>query len=223
MSAPITIASVRWWPTVLFLPQASTGGGPFSGYARIVTAQEATIGEVGAGQPTAKARISVDAGRKQTKPFEVGVLYLDPRLRSDQDKRAVRLAPTNEHFCAAQTWKLVPGRVHPVLPTGRRHPCSSLKPSTPYNRPDSSSAAPSAWLRSPRSNCRRFADMKRGGLAAAQLKRHAGGTSLRIGMFFLPTHVTECRVDSPSSARRFVNRFFQNCDKRFPLARGEAA
>ncbi len=42
--------------------------------------------------------------------------------------------------------------------------CSLSKLSTPYSRPDSSSVASSAWLRPLRSNCRRFADMKRGGL-----------------------------------------------------------
>src|SRR5262245_7918697 len=58
--------------------------------------------------------------------------------------------------------------------------------------------------------------MKRGGLAAAQLKRHAGGTSTGRRLN-LPTHVTECRVDNPSCARRFVNLIFQYCDKRFRL------
>ena len=35
-------------PTTLFLPQVSTQGGPFSGYARIMTRQGTVIGEVGA-------------------------------------------------------------------------------------------------------------------------------------------------------------------------------
>jgi sensor c-di-GMP phosphodiesterase-like protein len=35
-------------PTTLFLPQVSTHGGPFSGYARIMTRQGTVIGEVGA-------------------------------------------------------------------------------------------------------------------------------------------------------------------------------
>jgi len=51
--------------------------------------------------------------------------------------------------------------------------------------------------------------MKRGGLAAAQLKRHAGGTSVRVGILIPPTHVTECRVNNPSRTRRFVNLFFK--------------
>ena len=34
-------------PATLFLPQVSTQGGPFSGYARIMTRQGAVIGEVG--------------------------------------------------------------------------------------------------------------------------------------------------------------------------------
>jgi hypothetical protein len=63
--------------------------------------------------------------------------------------------------------------------------------------------------------------MKKGGLAAAQSKRHAGGTSFRAGI--LPTHVTECRVDNPSCGRRFVNQIFQYCDSRFPLASAKKA
>jgi hypothetical protein len=42
---------------------------------------------------------------------------------------------------------------------------------------------------------------KKGGLAAAQLKRHAGGTSQQAGWLRPPSHVTERQIDSPSWAR----------------------
>jgi sensor c-di-GMP phosphodiesterase-like protein len=70
-------------PTVLFLPQVSTGGGPFSGYARIVTAQGATIGEAG-GRTADSESANFSANTKSNKfGFEVEVL--SPRARIEAE------------------------------------------------------------------------------------------------------------------------------------------
>ena len=53
-------------PTTLFLPQVSTQGGPFSGYARIITRQGTVIGEVG-GRPQAEAGPNFMADTKSDK------------------------------------------------------------------------------------------------------------------------------------------------------------
>jgi sensor c-di-GMP phosphodiesterase-like protein len=70
-------------PTVLFLPQVSTGGGPFSGYARIVTAQGAMIGEVG-GRTADSENTNFGADIRSNKfGFEVEVL--SPRARIEAE------------------------------------------------------------------------------------------------------------------------------------------
>ncbi len=70
-------------PTVLFLPQVSTGGGPFSGYARIVTAQGATIGEVGARSADSEsANFSADI-RSNKFGFDVEVLSPKARIEAE--------------------------------------------------------------------------------------------------------------------------------------------
>jgi len=70
-------------PTVLFLPQVSTGGGPFSGYARIVTAQGATIGEVG-GRTADSESANFSADIKSNK-FGFNVEVLSPRARIEAE------------------------------------------------------------------------------------------------------------------------------------------
>ena len=70
-------------PTVLFLPQVSTGGGPFSGYARIVTAQGATIGEVGGRTADSEsANFSADI-RSNKFGFDVEVLSPSARIEAE--------------------------------------------------------------------------------------------------------------------------------------------
>src|SRR4249919_2739339 len=70
-------------PTVLFLPQVSTGGGPFSGYARIVTAQGATIGEVG-GRTADSESANFSADIRSNK-FGFNVEVLSPRARIEAE------------------------------------------------------------------------------------------------------------------------------------------
>ena len=70
-------------PTVLFLPQVSTGGGPFSGYARILTAQGATIGEVGGRKAESEsANFSADI---RSNKFGFDVEVLSPRARIEAE------------------------------------------------------------------------------------------------------------------------------------------
>lgn len=70
-------------PTVLFLPQVSTGGGPFSGYARIVTAQGATIGE--AGGRTADSESANFSANIRSNKFGFEVEVLSPRARIEAE------------------------------------------------------------------------------------------------------------------------------------------
>ncbi|HEY7229234.1 MAG TPA: EAL domain-containing protein, partial [Pseudolabrys sp.] len=70
-------------PTVLFLPQVSTRGGRFSGYARIVTAQGATIGEVG-GRTADSTNSNFTADIKSEK-FGFDVEVLSPRARIEAE------------------------------------------------------------------------------------------------------------------------------------------
>jgi len=65
------------------LPQVSTGGGPFSGYARIVTAQGATIGEVG-GRTADSESANFSADIKSNK-FGFNVEVLSPRARIEAE------------------------------------------------------------------------------------------------------------------------------------------
>jgi sensor c-di-GMP phosphodiesterase-like protein len=70
-------------PTVLFLPQVSTGGGPFNGYARIVTAQGATIGEVGGRTADSESKnFSADI---RSNKFGFKVEVLSPRARIEAE------------------------------------------------------------------------------------------------------------------------------------------
>src|SRR6185437_9067075 len=70
-------------PTVLFLPQVSTGGGPFNGYARIVTAHGATIGEIG-GRTTDSENKNFSADIRSNK-FGFKVEVLSPRARIEAE------------------------------------------------------------------------------------------------------------------------------------------
>jgi len=66
-------------PSTLFLPQVSTQGNPFSGYARIMTRQGTVIGEVG-GRPTGDLGANFVAQTKSDK-FGFDVEILTPRAR----------------------------------------------------------------------------------------------------------------------------------------------
>ncbi|HET7806054.1 MAG TPA: EAL domain-containing protein [Pseudolabrys sp.] len=70
-------------PTVLFLPQVSTRGGPFSGYARIVTVQGAEIGEVGA--RTADSESGNFSAEIRSNKFGFDVEVLNPRARIEAE------------------------------------------------------------------------------------------------------------------------------------------
>ena len=70
-------------PTVLFLPQVSTRGGPFSGYARIVTAQGAMIGEAGA--RTADSTSANFGADIRSDKFDFDVEVLSPRARIEAE------------------------------------------------------------------------------------------------------------------------------------------
>ena len=70
-------------PATLFLPQVSTQGGPFSGYARIMTRQGAVIGEIGE-QPGGNAEPNFIAGIKSDKfGFDVEVLTSRKRIAAE--------------------------------------------------------------------------------------------------------------------------------------------
>ena len=70
-------------PTTLFLPQVSTQGGPFSGYARIVTRQGTVIGEVG-GRPQADVGPNFMADTKSDKfGFDVEILASRARIAAE--------------------------------------------------------------------------------------------------------------------------------------------
>jgi sensor c-di-GMP phosphodiesterase-like protein len=70
-------------PAVLFLPQVSTGGGPFSGYARIVTAHGATIGQVGG--RTANSESANFSAEIKSNKFGFDVEVLSPRARIEAE------------------------------------------------------------------------------------------------------------------------------------------
>jgi sensor c-di-GMP phosphodiesterase-like protein len=61
-------------PTTLFLPQVSTRGGPFSGYARIMTRQGTIIGEVGGRPPEDVGPNFVADTKSDTFGFDVAVV-----------------------------------------------------------------------------------------------------------------------------------------------------
>jgi sensor c-di-GMP phosphodiesterase-like protein len=70
-------------PTTLFLPQVSTRGGPFSGYARIMTWQRTVIGEVG-GRPHDDVGQNFTANVKSnTFGFDVEILSSRARIAAE--------------------------------------------------------------------------------------------------------------------------------------------
>jgi len=70
-------------PTTLFLPQVSTRGGPFSGYARIVTRQGTVIGEVG-GRPREDVGPNFVADTKSdTFGFDVEIVSSRTRIAAE--------------------------------------------------------------------------------------------------------------------------------------------
>src|SRR4029079_12597815 len=75
-------------PTVLFLPQVSTDGGPFSGYARIVTAQGAPIGEIGARTAYSESANFSANIRSNKCGFDVEVL--SPRARIEAEHAGLK-------------------------------------------------------------------------------------------------------------------------------------
>jgi sensor c-di-GMP phosphodiesterase-like protein len=75
-------------PTVLFLPQVSTDGGPFSGYARIVTAQGAPIGEIGG--RTADSESANFSANIRSNKFGFDVEVLSPRARIEAEHTGLK-------------------------------------------------------------------------------------------------------------------------------------
>ena len=68
-------------PAVLFLPQVSSRGNPFSAYARIATAKGAAIGEVGSRDPS-DAAIGADATSERF-GFHVAIATSSARVRAN--------------------------------------------------------------------------------------------------------------------------------------------
>ena len=75
-------------PATLFLPQVSTQGDPFSGYARIITRQGAVIGEVGE-RPKGDTGPNFSANIKSDK-FGFDVEILTPRARIAADHADIK-------------------------------------------------------------------------------------------------------------------------------------
>ncbi|HET8971808.1 MAG TPA: EAL domain-containing protein, partial [Pseudolabrys sp.] len=105
-------------PTVLFLPQVSTGGGPFSGYARIVTAQGATIGE--AGGRTADSESANFSANIRSNKFGFEVEVLSPRARIEAEHADLKWFGL---FAAGIIMMIVTGF---VLLISRRAPCNPI-------------------------------------------------------------------------------------------------
>src|SRR5262245_46879428 len=97
--------------------------------------------------------------------------------------------------------------------------CNLWKPSTRCSRWHSNSAAASAWPPPP-SQLSPICRNEKGRPCGRPVKTPRGRNLITGRRLNPPAHVTECRVDNPSCARRFVNLIFQYCDSRFSLARG---
>ena len=109
-------------PTVLFLPQVSTGGGPFSGYARIVTAQGATIGEAG-GRTADRESANFGANIRSNKfGFEVEVL--NPRARIEAEHADLKWFGL---FAAGTIMMIVTGFVVLVPRRAPRNPITDIE------------------------------------------------------------------------------------------------
>ena len=109
-------------PTVLFLPQVSTQGGPFSGYARIVTAQGATIGEVG-GRRAEDSSADFAAEIKSEK-FGFDVEVLSPRARLEAEHADLKWFGL---FAAAIIMMMVTGFVVLIPRRSPRNPVAEIE------------------------------------------------------------------------------------------------
>lgn len=109
-------------PTVLFLPQVSTGGGPFSGYARIVTAQGATIGE--AGGRTADSESANFGANIRSNKFGFEVEVLNPRARIEAEHADLKWFGL---FAAGTIMMIVTGFVVLVPRRAPRNPITDIE------------------------------------------------------------------------------------------------
>jgi sensor c-di-GMP phosphodiesterase-like protein len=109
-------------PTVLFLPQVSTGGGPFSGYARIVTAQGATIGE--AGGRTADSESANFGANIRSNKFGFEVEVLSPRARIEAEHADLKWFGL---FAAGTIMMIVTGFVVLVPRRAPRNPITDIE------------------------------------------------------------------------------------------------
>jgi sensor c-di-GMP phosphodiesterase-like protein len=109
-------------PTVLFLPQVSTGGGPFSGYARIVTAQGATIGE--AGGRTADGESANFSANTRSNKFGFEVEVLSPRARIEAEHADIKWFGL---FAAGTIMMIVTGFVVLIPRRSPRNPITDIE------------------------------------------------------------------------------------------------
>jgi len=70
-------------PTTLFLPQVSTRGGPFSGYARVTTRQGTIIGEIGEQPPENVGPNFVADTKSDTFGFDVEIVNSRTRIAAE--------------------------------------------------------------------------------------------------------------------------------------------
>jgi len=70
-------------PTTLFLPQVSTQGGPFNGYARITTRQGTVVGEIGGRPPEEVGPNFVANTKSNTFGFDVEVVNSRTRIAAE--------------------------------------------------------------------------------------------------------------------------------------------
>jgi sensor c-di-GMP phosphodiesterase-like protein len=109
-------------PTTLFLPQVSTRGGPFSGYARIMTRQGTIIGEVG-GRPPEEVGPNFLADTKSDK-FGFDVAVVSSRTRIAAEHADLKWF---SFFAAGLIMMATAGFVVLIPPRSPRNPIAEIK------------------------------------------------------------------------------------------------
>ena len=123
-------------PTTLFLPQVSTRGGPFSGYARIKTGQGTIIGEVGGRLPEDIAPNFVAETKSDIFGFDVEVVSSRARIAAEHAD-----LKWFSYFAAGLIMMATAGFVVFLPPRSPRNPIAEIKKSLeagefiPYYQP----------------------------------------------------------------------------------------
>jgi len=123
-------------PTTLFLPQVSTRGGPFSGYARIKTGQGTIIGEVGGRLPEDIAPNFVADTKSDIFGFDVEVVSSRARIAAEHAD-----LKWFSYFAAGLIMMATAGFVVFLPPRSPRNPIAEIKKSLeagefiPYYQP----------------------------------------------------------------------------------------